>query len=146
LNPDGSGNPVDDHINFDPFLTAPPEDQTLVGEMWVSTAGPATISPGEMNDYAIQYLNLQTETIYDAIAVIQLPLAAKYLSSTEGGVYWPARHSGFLGLGDITPGSQAMLTARVRFEWGLASSYKDGSYTVLAGSNYQSEATILMSI
>jgi hypothetical protein len=140
LNPDGSGNPVDDHINFDPFLTAPPEDQTLVGEMWVSTAGPATISPGEMNDYAIQYLNLQTETIYDAIAVIQLPLAAKYLSSTEGGVYWPARHQVFWVLGDITPGSQAMLTARVRFEWGLASSYKDGSYTVLAGSNYQSEA------
>lgn len=140
LNPDGSGNPVDDHINFDPFLTAPPEDQTLVGEMWVSTAGPATISPGETNDYAIQYLNLQTETIHDAIAVIQLPLAAKYLSSTEGGVYWPARHQVFWVLGDITPGSQAMLTARVRFEWGLASSYKDGSYTVLAGSNYQSEA------
>ncbi len=33
-----------------------------------------------------------------------------------------------------------MLTARVRFDWGLASSYTDGSYTVLAGSNYQSEA------
>jgi len=140
LNPDGLGNPVDDNINFDPFLTAPPEDQTLVGDMWVSTAGPATISPGEMNDYAIQYLNLQTETIYDAIAVIQLPLAGKYISSTEGGVYWPARNQVFWLLGDITPGSQGMLTARVRFDWGLASSYTDGSYAVLAGTNYQSDA------
>ncbi len=140
LNPDGLGNPVGNNVNFDPFLEAPPEDQTLVGDMWVSTAGPATISPGEVNDYAIQYLNLQAEPIYNAIAVIQLPLAGKYISSTEGGVYWPARHQVFWVLGDITPGSQAMLTARVRFDWGLASSYTDGSYTVLAGSNYQSEA------
>ena len=140
LNPDGLGNPVGNNVNFDPFLEAPPEDQTLVGDVWVSTAGPATISPGEVNDYAIQYLNLQAEPIYNAIAVIQLPLAGKYISSTEGGVYWPARHQVFWVLGDITPGSQAMLTARVRFDWGLASSYTDGSYTVLAGSNYQSEA------
>ena len=140
LNPDGLGNPVDDNINFDPFLTTPPEDQALVGDMWVSTAGPATISPGEVNDYAIQYLNLQAEPIHDAIAVIQLPLAGKYISSTEGGVYWPARHQVFWLLGDITPGSQGMLTARVRFDWGLAGSYTDGSYTVLAGSNYQADA------
>jgi len=139
-NPDGLGNPVDDYVNFDPFLTAPPEDQTLVGDMLVSTAGPATISPGEVNDYAIQYLNLQVEPVYDAIAVIQLPLGGKYISSTSGGIYWPARHQVFWVLGDITPGSQGMLTARVRFDWGLPGSYKDGSYTVLAGSNYQSEA------
>lgn len=140
LNPDGLGNPVDDNINFDPFLEAPPEDQALVGDMWVSTAGPATISPGEVNDYAIQYLNLQAEPIYDAIAVIQLPLAGKYISSTSGGTYWPARHQVFWLLGEITPGSQGMLTARVRFDWGLAGSYTDGSYTVLAGSNYQADA------
>ena len=140
LNPTGSGNAVSDYVLFDPWLTEPPTEETIAGEMMVSTAGPASISPGEINDYAIQYLNLQPETIYDAIAVIQLPLAGKYISSTEGGVYWPARHQVFWVLGDITPGSQGMLTARVRFDWGLASSYTDGSYTVLAGSNYQSEA------
>jgi hypothetical protein len=140
LNPTGSGNAVSDYVLFDPWLTEPPTEETIAGEMMVSTAGPASISPGEVNDYAIQYLNLQPETIYDAIAVIQLPLAGKYISSTEGGVYWPARHQVFWVLGDITPGSQGMLTARVRFEWGLASSYTDGSYTMLVGSNYQSEA------
>lgn len=140
LNPGGLGNRVGDNVNFDPFLTAPPEDQSLVGDMWVSTAGPATISPGEVNDYAIQYLNLQAEPVYNAIAVLQLPLAGQYLSSTSGGTYWPARHQVFWVLGDINPGFQGMLTARVRFDWGLAGSYKDGSYTVLAGSNYQSEA------
>ena len=140
LNPTGSGNAVSNYVLFDPWLTEPPTEETIAGEMMVSTAGPASISPGEINDYAIQYLNLQPETIYDAIAVIQLPLAGKYISSTEGGVYWPARHQVFWVLGDITPGSQGMLTARVRFDWGLASSYTDGSYTVLAGSNYQSEA------
>ncbi len=140
LNPTGSGNAVSNYVLFDPWLTEPPTEETIAGEMMVSTAGPASISPGEINDYAIQYLNLQPETIYDAIAVIQLPLAGKYISSTEGGVYWPARHQVFWVLGDITPGSQGMLTARVRFDWGLASSYTDGSYTVLAGTNYQSDA------
>lgn len=140
LNPDGSGNPVDDNINFDPFLTAPPEDQSLAGDMWVSTAGPTAISPGEVNDYSLQYLNLQTESVLGAVAVIQLPLAGKYISSTSNGTYWPARHQVFWLLGDIAPGNQGMLTARVRFDWGLASSYTDGSYAVLAGTNYQSDA------
>ena len=140
LNPTGSGDAVSDYVLFDPWLTEPPTEETIAGEMMVTTSGPAAISPGEVNDYAIQYLNLQTEMIYNAIAVIQLPLAGKYISSTEGGVYWPARHQVFWLLGDITPGSQGMLTARVRFNWGLASSYTDGSYTVLAGSNYQADA------
>lgn len=140
LNPGGLGDPVGDKVNFDPFLTTPPEESTLVGEMWVSSAGPNLISPGEVNDYAIQYLNLTADPILDAIAVIQLPLAGNYISSTNGGTYWPARHQVFWVLGDIAPGTQGMLTARVRFDWGLPRSYTDGSYTVLAGSNYQSEA------
>lgn len=139
LNPGGLGNPVGNNVNFNPFLTTPPAESTLVGEMWVSSAGPAQISPGEVNDYAIQYLNLTAEPIYNAVAVIQLPLAGKYLSSTEGGVYWPARHQVFWLLNDIDPGTQAMLTARVRYDWGLAPSYRDGSYTLLAGTNYQSD-------
>lgn len=139
LNPGGLGNPVGNNVNFTPFLTTPPEESTLVGEMWVSSAGPAQISPGEVNDYAIQYLNLTAEPIYHAVAVIQLPLAGKYLSSTEGGVYWPARHQVFWLLNDIDPSTQAMLTARVRYDWGLAPSYRDGSYTLLAGTNYQSD-------
>lgn len=105
----------------------------------VSSGGPAWISPGEVNDYAIQYLNLKDQTVTGAVAMIQLPITSKYLSSTEGGTYWPARHQVFWLLGDIAPGSQGMLTARVRFDWGLPGNYKDGSYTVLAGSNYQSD-------
>lgn len=109
LNPGGLGDPVGDKVNFDPFLTTPPEESTLVGEMWVSSAGPNLISPGEVNDYAIQYLNLTADPILDAIAVIQLPLAGNYISSTNGGTYWPARHQVFWVLGDIAPGTQGML-------------------------------------
>ena len=137
LNPGGLGNPVGNNVNFNPFLTTPPEDQTLVGEMWVSSAGPSMISPGEVNDYAIQYLNLTADPIYDAVAVIQLPLAGTYVSSTEGGIYWPGRHQVFWVLGDIAPGTQGMLTARVRYDWGLAASYRDGSFTMLSGTNYK---------
>ena len=137
LNPGGLGNPVGNNVNFNPFLTTPPEDQTLVGEMWVSSAGPSMISPGEVNDYAIQYLNLTADPIYDAVAVIQLPLAGTYVSSTEGGTYWPGRHQVFWVLGDIAPGTQGMLTARVRYDWGLAASYRDGSFTMLSGTNYK---------
>lgn len=136
-NPGGLGNPVGNNVNFNPFLTTPPEEQTLVGEMWVSSAGPSMISPGEVNDYAIQYLNLTADPIYDAVAVIQLPLAGNYLSSTEGGIYWPGRHQVFWVLGDIAPGTQGMLTARVRYDWGLAASYRDGSFTMLSGTNYK---------
>lgn len=135
-NPGGTGDKVDDNVNFIPFLDAPPEDETLVGDMWVSSAGPSWISPGEVNDYAIQYLNLTADPIYNAVAVIQLPLAGNYVSSTEGGIYWPGRHQVFWLLGDIAPGTQGMLTARVRFDWGLSPSYTDGSFTMLSGENY----------
>ena len=138
-NPGGIGDPVSDNVNFNPFLTAPPEDEKLVGDMWVSSGGPNLISPGEVNDYAIQYLNLTADPIYGAVAVIQLPLAGKYLSSTEGGTYWPGRHQVFWVLGDIAPGAKGMLTARVRFDWGLPGSYQDGSFTMLSGSNYKTE-------
>ena len=137
-NPGGTGDAVN-QVNFNPFLTEPPEEQTLAGELWVSYGGPTMISPGETNSYAIQYLNLMDHAVEGAVAMIQLPLAATYINSNHGGVYWPARHQVFWVLGDVGVGEQALLSTQVRFDWGLPGSYTDGSIGRFAGTNYLPE-------
>lgn len=97
------------------------------------------ISPGETNSYAIQYLNLMDHAVEGAVAMIQLPLAATYINSNHGGVYWPARHQVFWVLGDVGVGEQALLSTQVRFDWGLPGSYTDGSIGRFAGTNYLPE-------
>lgn len=140
LNPGGTGNKVDDNVNFIPFLTEPPEDQTIAGELWVSYGGPRMISPGEINSYAIQYLNLMDHAVEGAVAMIQLPLAATYISSNHGGIYWSARNQVFWLLGDVEVGEQILLSAMIRFDWGLPGSYTDGSIGRFAGTNYLPES------
>lgn len=139
-NPGGTGDAVGDYVLFDPWLTAPPEEGIIPGSLLVSTGAPALISPGEVTDYAVSYLNLMTTTVENAVAMIQLPLAADYLDSTDGGIYWPSRHQVFWKLGDLPTNAQGMLSARVRFKWGLAANYTDGSMTLFSGSNYNTAA------
>lgn len=138
-NPGGTGEDVGDFVLYDPWLTAPPEDGTINAGMLVSTGGPALISPGEVNDYAVQYLNLLPTTVEDAVLMIQLPFAAEYLDSTDGGIYWPERHQVFWKLGDLPNGAQGLVSVRVRFRWGLAATYTDGSLTLLGASNYHTD-------
>lgn len=135
-NPGGLGDNVGDNILFYPWLATPSGGGDAPGQMLVSTGAPNLVSPGETVDYAIQYLNGMTETVHGSVLLIQLPKAAAYLESTHGGIYWPQRHQVFWLLGDVAPGSQAFVTARVRFDWGLPRGYTDGSMTLFSGSNY----------
>ena len=138
-NPGGQGDNVGDNILFYPWLAAP-GGGAAPGEMLISTGAPNQISPGETVDYAIQYLNDMTITVQSSILMLQLPQAAYFLEGTGGAVYWPDRHQVFWKLGNLPPGANGFVSARVKFQWGLAADYSDGSYTQFAGTNYNAAA------
>lgn len=138
-NPDGTGDAVGEYDNvvFTPWLTAPPTGTVSLGQMIVDTGAPELVSPGQTVDYALYYLNGMTQTVENAVLMMQLPAAAEYVDSSHGGIYWPERDQVFWKPGDLTPNATGMPSARVRFQWGLQPDYQDGVITLLAGSNYQ---------
>lgn len=139
-NPGGLGDNVGDNILFYPWLAAPSTGAAVPGAMLVSTGAPSQISPGESVDYALQTLNQMTRTVHSAILMLQLPQAASFVEGTQGAIYWPDRHQVFWKLGDLAPGANKFVSVRVRFQWGLAADYTDGSFTQFAGTNYNTAA------
>lgn len=135
-NPSGLGDNVGDNILFYPWLTTPPTGETTPGAMLVSTGGPSQISPGETAEYAIQYLNGMTQTVQSGVLMLQLPEAAHFAEASHGGVYWPDRHQVVWKVGNLSSGANGIVSARVRFLWGLAADYTDGTLTQFAGTNY----------
>ena len=138
-NPGGLGDGVGDNILFYPWLAAPASGD-VPGAMLVSTGAPSQISPGETVDYAVQYLNGMTMTVQSSILLLQLPQAAYFVEGAQGAVYWPERHQVIWKLGDLPPGASGFVSVRVKFQWGLAADYSDGSYTQFAGTNYNAGA------
>ncbi len=136
LNPSGLGDNVGDNITFYPWLAAPGTGQTAPGEMLVTTGSPTLVSPGQTADYAVQYLNTLTETVQNAVLLVQLPLSGEYVASSGGGIYWPERDQLFWKLGDLAPGAQGFLSFTVRFAWGLPRTYQDSTITLLTADNY----------
>jgi hypothetical protein len=136
LNPDGLGETVGDNVLFDPWLTAPPAGETTAGGMFVSTGAPTQISPGQTVDYAVQYVNGLTQTVENALLMVQLPRSAEYVASSGGGIYWPERDQVFWALGDLEPGAADFLVFTVRFAWGLPRNYQDSSITIFSADNY----------
>ncbi|MBP8291248.1 MAG: right-handed parallel beta-helix repeat-containing protein [Caldilineaceae bacterium] len=139
-NPGGLGDGVGDNVLFYPWLTAPATGEAAPGQMLVSTGAPNQFSPGETVDYALQYLNQMTQTVQGAVLMLQLPQAGFFVEGTHGAVYWPDRHQVFWKLGDLAPGASGFVSVRVRFQWGLAADYTDGSFTQFAGTNYNGAA------
>lgn len=139
LNPDGKGNEVgygSDVVIFSPWLTTPPGAAEVIGGVILDTAGPNRISPGQTTEFAVHYTNLMTETIENAVLLMQLPRGADYVDSSNRGIYWSGRDQVFWRLGSLPPGAHGSVSVRVRFQWGLPVEYQDGTMTILAGSNY----------
>jgi uncharacterized repeat protein (TIGR01451 family) len=82
--------------------------------MLLTTGAPPAISPGQTTEYTVQYLNLMTETVQNAVLMLQLPRGVEYINSTGGGIYWVENHQVFWKLGDIPAGTQNFLAVRVR--------------------------------
>ena len=137
LNPAGGGNAVSDNVLFEPWLQAPPTDGGSIGDsVEVNVGAPDFVSPGQTVDYAVHYLNLRSTAVDNALLVLQLPQAAEYLASSDGGVYWPERHQVVWKRGQVAAGASAMLSTRVRFMWGLPRGYRDGALAQFSGDNY----------
>jgi uncharacterized repeat protein (TIGR01451 family) len=142
FNPGGKGDSVNgdtyygEKVIFTPWLTAPPTQTLGLGQVVVKTGGPRVVSPGQTVDYAVQYTSLMTRTISNTVLMLQLPSNSQYLESPDGGLYWPDRHQVFWRLGDVPPGGNGIVSARVRFDWGVDWGTKDGTVSILAGANY----------
>ncbi len=93
LNPNGKGNRVSDRVLFDPWATD--WSGNTAHQVQVRVAGPLRASPGGTTDYAVSYISTLTETVQNAVLVVNLPAMSSYVDSTGGGIYWPSRHQVF---------------------------------------------------
>ncbi len=119
-NTPGQGNAVSDGVLFDPWLTEPPAGvQAASAGLVLSLGAPRRVSPGGTADYAIFYMNAMTRTVTNAVVVLALPGSSQLVDTTGGGIHWPELGQVFWRLGNLQPGASGVLTARVRFDWGL---------------------------
>ncbi len=135
INPNGQGDTVSNDVLFSPWNDTRTVDQEVPAEVLVTSHGPATFSPGQTLQYAVNYLSLMPSTVEDAVLVVQLPAAAEYLSSTDG-TYWPDRHQVFWLLGNILPDGRGVHSVEVRYQWGLPLEYTDGVIALLGGVGF----------
>ncbi|WP_298482113.1 right-handed parallel beta-helix repeat-containing protein [uncultured Chloroflexus sp.] len=135
-NPGGQGDDVGDNILFYPWLRTPQSGEAPATDILLRTGGPERYSPGEIVDYVVQYLNPMTMTVQGAVVMMRLPSLAYYIESSDGGVYWPARHQVIWRLGDMMPGAQGRLWVRVQYRWGIPPNQPDTVATVLSAQNY----------
>lgn len=101
-----------------------------MADLEVVTWGPRNVSPGQTIDYVVEYRNQGVTVAGDVVVIDRLPTQATYVSSTAGGIYIAERHEVLWKLGSVAPGTNGLLTARVRIAWGLAghSTFPNGAY------------------
>lgn len=134
LNPNGKGNRVSDRVLFDPWATD--WSGNTAHEVQVRVAGPLRVSPGGTTDYAVSYISTLTETVQNAVLVVNLPAMSSYVDSTGSGIYWPSRHQVFWILGNLSPGGFGAVSVRVQFRWGIPEGTRTGILAALVGTNY----------
>jgi len=139
LNPAGQGDAVSNGVLFDPWLTAPPAGGGMAdGELVLSLNAPRRVSPGGTADYAVFYMNATTRTLPSAVVVLALPDSCQFVDATQGGIHWPELRQVFWRLSDLQPGVSGVLTARVRYNWGLPQGMARPTAAFLVGSGLSS--------
>ncbi len=100
----------------------------------VVVQGPRIAAPGETVDFVIEYANYMTQTAESAVVVLALPDGADLMDSSGGGVPWSEVRQVFWPLGNLAPETSGVVSARVRFAWGLPlhSHYKTVAYLAAA--------------
>lgn len=136
LNPTGTGDKVSDNVLFKPWLSQVTtlSGTLLIGRMLSEVGGAERFSPGQLADYRISYNNQTTQTVESAVVVLDLPINAQFVDASDGGIYWPANHQVFWLPGALASGQRDVLTARVRYNWGVPSWADDVVVGMVGGS------------
>lgn len=80
-------------------------------------AAPNVVSPGETVNIGVLFQNVLTETLNDAIIVLEIPWRAEYHYSTQDGQFWSVHNHVIWKLGDVEPGETFSAIAQVHFKW-----------------------------
>jgi len=115
-NPGGTGEGVTDRVLYDPWLTGAPAPPSVAVAM-VQLASPNEVSVGQTVNIGVLLQNLHTETLNDAIVVLEIPWRAEYLFSSHDGQFWPLHNRVIWKLGDVAPGDTFSAIAQVRYRW-----------------------------
>lgn len=115
-NTSGTGEEVTDRVLYDPWLTEAPAPPTAASQM-VQMAAPNEVSVGQTVNVGVLFQNIHSETLNDAIIVLEIPWRAEYLYSTQDGQFWSVHNHVIWKLGDVAPGETFNAIAQVRFKW-----------------------------
>jgi uncharacterized repeat protein (TIGR01451 family) len=77
------------------------------------------VSPGETIDYIIEYRNQGLREAKNVVVMDRLPLEVEYISSTRNGKYDSSAKNVYWELGTVPPGTNGLLSVKVRVNWGL---------------------------
>jgi len=112
----GTGEEVTDRVLYDPWLTEAPTPPAVAAGM-VQLASPNEVSVGQTVNIGVLFQQLYTETLKDAILVLEIPWRAEYRYSTHDGQFWPLHNRVIWKLGNVAPGETFEAIAQVRYKW-----------------------------
>jgi uncharacterized repeat protein (TIGR01451 family) len=135
-NPSGNGEEVTDRVLYDPWLTEAPTPPSITTGM-VQIASPIEVSVGQTVNIGVLFQNLHTETLSDAIIVLEIPWRAEYLFSTHAGQFWPLHNRVIWKLGDVAPGETFSAVAQVRYKWWTPNGTEMSAVAMVAAENYR---------
>ena len=135
-NPAGTGEEVTDRVLYDPWLTEAPAPPAIATGM-VQLAAPNEVSVGQTVNIGVLFQNLHTETLDDAIVVLEIPWRAEYQYSTHNGQFWPLHNRVIWKLGDVAPGETFSAIAQVRFKWWTPNGTAMPAAAMVAADNYR---------
>jgi uncharacterized repeat protein (TIGR01451 family) len=135
-NPSGTGEAVTDRVLYNPWLTAPPTPPAVIAGM-VQLAAPNEVSVGQTVNLGVLFQNIYTETLNDAIIVLEIPWQAEYQYSTHDGQFWPLHNRVIWKLGDVAPGETFSAIAQVWYKWGTPNGTQMPAAVMVAADNYR---------
>jgi uncharacterized repeat protein (TIGR01451 family) len=104
--------------------------------------GSGYVTPGEEATFLIEYHNITTETLQDAVVIFHIPGGFNYDASSNGGIYRDDRNQAFWKLGNLPPGAKGLLTLKIEVPWGLPLHQDITMFVDLAARNISSSTEV----
>jgi uncharacterized repeat protein (TIGR01451 family) len=137
-NPDGTGEEVTDRVIYEPWLETAPTPPEVTQSL-IQLSAPQRVAPGDTVNYAVRVQNMDTETLKNAIVVLEIPWRAEYRYSVPDGEFWPTHNQVIWKLGDVQPGDTFNATVQVWYKWGTLPFTKMSVMAMIAAENLSNE-------